>query len=124
LYGHELELHINAAQTDLSFAINLRGRKFVGSDAILAAQKDSMLPRRIGLTIAGRRAARQGSEIQCNGSLVGQITSGTYAPTLQRSICMGYVQPQYAEVGKTLQIDIRGTLHDARVVPMPFYTRS
>lgn len=124
LYGHELTEDLNAAQTDLGFAMNSKDREFIGRSAILAAKKDGSLPRRVGIELSDRRAARQGCPIQVAGQPVGEITSGTFSPTLERSISMGYVSPQYAEAGTELDIDIRGRLHPGRIVPLPFYRRS
>jgi aminomethyltransferase len=55
---------------------------------------------------------------------VGEVTSGTFSPTLQKPIAMAYVQPEHAGVGTELAVDIRGTLEPARVVKLPFYSRS
>ncbi|MEX2173037.1 MAG: glycine cleavage system aminomethyltransferase GcvT [Pirellulaceae bacterium] len=55
--------------------------------------------------------------------VIGQITSGTFSPTLQRPIAMAYVQPQFSPVGTELSVDIRGSAEPARVVKLPFYSR-
>lgn len=123
LYGHELTEAINPAQADLKFAINIKDREFYGRSAIIAARKDKSLPVRVGLELEGRRAAREGCKILSGGNEVGTITSGTFAPTLQKSISMGYVQPELATIGTELTIDIRGKSHPARVVGLPFYSR-
>jgi aminomethyltransferase len=123
LYGHELSESINPAQTGLSFAINLKDRDFVGRDAIVQAKANSQLSQRIGLEVQGKRAAREGSEILRGGKKVGVVTSGTFAPTLQRPISMGYVQPDCTAIGTELEVDIRGTCCKARVARMPFYVR-
>ena len=128
LYGHELNEEISAAQADLRFAINLKGRSFAGRDAIAAAFKDSSLPVRVGVELDGRRPAREGCNIlsldSTNQEVVGQLTSGTLSPTLGVPIAMGYVAPQYATVGTEVLIDIRGKSVAAKVVELPFYKRS
>ena len=58
------------------------------------------------------------------GSRIGEVTSGTFSPTLQKPIAMAYVPPQHAETGTELAVDIRSSIEPARVVKMPFYTRS
>lgn len=123
LYGHELGEDVNAAQTDLGFAMNFKDRDFIGRQTILSAKKDESLPKRIGIELEGKRAARQDCPILIDDNEVGMITSGTFSPTLQKSISMGYIQPQYAEVGTDLTIDIRGKLHVGKVVDLPFYKR-
>jgi aminomethyltransferase len=51
------------------------------------------------------------------------VTSGSYAPWLDKSIAMGYVSAKYTPPGTDLLVDIRGTLTPAKVVPLPFYQR-
>lgn len=128
LYGHELNEKISAAQTDLRFAINLKGRSFTGRDAIAGALNDSRLPVRVGIELEGRRPAREGCKVlsadSTNQEDVGQLTSGTLSPTLGVPIAMGYVDSRYAAIGTGLLIDIRGKSVAAKVVELPFYKRS
>jgi aminomethyltransferase len=125
LYGHELSESISPAQTGLDFAIDLNGRQFPGRDAIAMAVKDSSTPKRVGLRLDGKRVPREEYAICAdNGKQIGEVSSGTFSPTLGYPIAMGYVRPEYAGVGNKLAIDIRGRRHDALVVPLPFYKRS
>jgi aminomethyltransferase len=70
-----------------------------------------------------RGICRDGYDILAGGKPVGRVTSGTYAPFLKKSIGLGYVPPALAEVGREIQIDIRGKAVTARLVPLPFYKR-
>lgn len=124
LYGHELGESINAAQTGLKFAINLKDREFIGSAAIRKAQQQRDLPVRIGLRLEGKRAAREGCPVLAGGEQVGEVTSGTFSPTLGQSISMAYVHPSWAAENTSLQVDIRGTSVPATVCKLPFYSRS
>ena len=78
---------------------------------------------RVGLELAGRRVPREHYPVLADGKPIGEVTSGTFSPTLQKPIAMAYVPPQYAEVGTELAVDIRGTREPARVVKLPFYKR-
>ena len=71
----------------------------------------------------GKRAARHGCPILADGRQVGEVTSGSYSPTLEKAIAMGYVAPTFATPGQELSIDIRGRQESARVVELPFYQR-
>lgn len=124
LYGHELSENINAAQTDLGFAMNFKDRKFCGRSAILAGKKDESLPVRIGLELEGRRAARENCDIILDGEKVGFVTSGTFGPTLQKAISMGYIDRKHSAAGTEVSIDIRGKSASAKIVELPFYSRS
>ncbi|HEX6962906.1 MAG TPA: glycine cleavage system aminomethyltransferase GcvT [Lacipirellula sp.] len=123
LYGHELSEQINPVQAGLGFAVNVRGREFVGREAIIAAQKNEQLPVRVGLQLEGKRPAREGAVVLQGDRPVGAITSGTFSPTFERPIAMGFVKPTAAAPGSPLAVDIRGQHHAAQVVPLPFYQR-
>jgi aminomethyltransferase len=123
LYGHELSETINPIQAGLNFAVNLGGRKFIGSAALEKFAADKSQPVRVGLECEGKRVPRQGCPVLHNGEIVGEVTSGTYSPTLDRPIAMAYVQPSASAIGTQLTTDIRGTRHPAIVVPLPFYQR-
>jgi len=123
LYGHELTEDITPYQAGLDFAIDLKGRTFPGRDALAAIRNDARLPRRVGLESSGGRVPREGCSVLCGGVQVGQVTSGTFSPTLDTPIAMAYVAPEAAAVGGEVIVDIRGRPQSARVVHLPFYTR-
>ncbi|MEQ1830058.1 MAG: glycine cleavage T C-terminal barrel domain-containing protein, partial [Pirellula sp.] len=125
LYGHELNESVDPYQAGLGFACSLKDRQFVGSESLILKSKDNTLPKRIGLVLEGRRAARQGSNvIDSDGRVVGQVTSGSFSPTMDKPIAMAYVDPTLAIVGTELDVDIRGTSVPANIVSLPFYKKT
>lgn len=122
LYGHELSETINPIQAGLQFAVNL-DREFVGREAIVRFAQDPAQPQRVGLELTGRRVPREHYPITRGEELLGEVTSGTFSPTLDKPIAMGYVRPEFAAAGGELEIDIRGRRVPATVVPLPFYKR-
>ena len=123
LYGHELSESINPVQAGLGFAINLKDRKFIGHDAIAGFKEDPTQSQRVGLLLASRRIPREGYAILRGEETVGEVTSGTFSPTLQKPIAMGYVKPEFAEIGTELSVEVRSHRERAQVVPLPFYQR-
>ena len=123
LYSHELSEQINPFQAGLGFACHLVGYDFPGRDALVRLQSQPPKLVRAGIELAGKRSARQGCSILQAGRSVGQITSGSYSPSLGKPIAMGYIAPEAAQAGTELEIDIRGRLEPARVVELPFYRR-
>jgi aminomethyltransferase len=124
LYGHELSEEIDPFQADLAFACHLAGYNFPGRDALLKIEKQPLKLARAGIEMLSRRVPRQDCAIFAGGKRIGTVTSGTFSPTLQKPIAMGYISPNCTAPSTRLEIDIRGTLEPAQVVPLPFYTRS
>jgi aminomethyltransferase len=123
LYGHELTEDITPYQAGLDFAVDLEGRMFPGRNALAAVRNDVSLPRRVGLESSSGRVPREGCPVLRGGEQVGQVTSGTFSPTLDAPIAMAYVAPGAEAVGSEVIVDIRGRPQSARVVQLPFYTR-
>jgi aminomethyltransferase len=123
LYGHELSEVINPLQAGLNFAVNLGGRKFIGSDALEKFAQDKSQPVRIGIQLDSKRVPREGCPVLQGDTIVGEVTSGTFSPTLNRPIAMAYVAPAASSLGTKVAVDIRGTKYPATVVKLPFYER-
>ncbi len=123
LYGHEMDEAVHPFEAGLGWAVKLDKPQFQGRDALLAAKR-CVSRMRIGLALEGKRIARQGATVLCDNRPVGTVTSGTFAPTLGRSLAMALVEnADTIAPGKTLDIDVRGQLERAQVVPIPFYKR-
>ena len=119
LYGHELSENRNAAESGFVRAIS-KTKKFTGSEVVLdGSMKKNAL---VGIRFEGRRAARNGDIIiDESGRTIGEVTSGSFAPSLEIAIAMGYVDNSVSSQGsriiiKTARQDIPGV-----VCEMPFY---
>lgn len=123
LYGHELTEETTPFDAGLGFAVQLKNRSFPGRDALVEAKAN---PRRerIGLELEGRRVARETFKILRDGAEIGEVSSGTFSPTLQKPIAMGFVQPRSVTVGDAIEVDVRGRAVPATVVELPFYKRA
>lgn len=122
LYGHELTESINPYAAGLGWAVKLNKGDFVGRDA-LKRLKANPGQTRVGLVLDGKRIARQGAAVLAGERSVGQVTSGTFSPTLQLSLAMALVEPSAAVLDNRLTVDVRGHREPARVVKLPFYNR-
>jgi aminomethyltransferase len=123
LYGHELTESIDPLTAGLSFAVKLQKPSFIGRDALQAVARQPAKSTRVGLKLSGRRIAREHSAVKVADRAVGEVTSGTFSPTLQEAIAMAYVEPALAKTGQQVEIDIRGKTEPAVIVPLPFYKR-
>ena len=124
LYGHDLDPETTPIMAALSFAVGSKRRReeanFPGAARILAERENGPATKRVGLAVEGRLPAREGAAIYMHDTLVGQVTSGGFSPSLQAPIAMGYVDAAYAKMNTSLEIDVRGKRLAATVVPMPF----
>ena len=123
LHGHELGPGITPLQAGLEWVVAWNKPTFRGR-AALAGEKDSGPARRLmGLTLEGRRPAREGTAVlDAAGNTVGTVSSGNFSPTLGHCIAMAFLPPG-TEVGTELRLDVRGTLLPARVSPLPFVAK-
>lgn len=123
LYGHDLSPDHSPVDADLLFAVNKRRRSeggFIGAERVLRDLAEGTAQVRVGLSLEGRQAAREGAEVYAGGEKVGVLTSGGFSPSLQRPIAMAYVDRAQAAAGTALEIDVRGKRLSATVTAMPF----
>lgn len=123
LYGHELNEEIDPFQAGVGWAVKMDKGPFIGQEALNRRQHDRSRRVRVGLELEGKRIAREGATVLVGDRVVGQVTSGTFAPTLNRALAMAYIDPGHAATGTTCAVDVRGKPASARVVPLPFYRR-
>ena len=121
LYGHELDRSRNPIEAGLERLVAF-GRGFCGEAALERARQTAGGERLIGLVLDGRRVARPGYPILVDGG-VGTVTSGTFGPSVERSIAMGYVPVEWAVPATRLHVEIRGRAQPCEVTPLPFYSR-
>jgi len=125
LYGQDMDETTSLIEAGLGWIVSLDDAKgdFPGR-AVLAEQKKTGAPRKlVGFEVTGRGIARHGYPVLIHDERVGEVTSGTYAPFLQKNIGLCYVPATRASVGTELAVDIRERKVPARVVPTPFYKR-
>jgi len=123
LYGHELSEEIDPLQAQLKWAVKFEKGDFRGREALLRRKEDRSLKQRVGLELQGKRIAREGAKLVHGDKEIGFVSSGTFSPTLEKSIAMAYIDPQNKEPGTGVEVDIRGKRDAARIVPLPFYQR-
>ncbi|KAA8997922.1 glycine cleavage system aminomethyltransferase GcvT [Paenibacillus spiritus] len=121
LYGQELSPDISPLEAGLGPFVKLGKGEFIGREA-LAAQKDGGPPRRlVGLEMIDRGIPRCHYPVYADGRRIGEVTTGTQAPTLKRSLGLALIEAAYAAIGSAVEVEIRGRRLKAEVVKTPFY---
>jgi len=125
LYGNDIDETTTLIEAGLGWIVSLDEAKgnFLGR-AVLEAQKKDGAPRKlVGFEVTGRGIARHGYPVHLGEEAAGTVTSGSYAPFLQKNIGLCYLPTPRASVGTEFDVEIRGRRVPARVVPTPFYKR-
>ena len=122
LHGHEIDEETTPIEAGLDRFVRF-DKEYVGSSVLRDQQENGVERKLVGFTLEGRSAPRAGYSLLQRGETIGMVTSGSYSPTLDTSIGMGYVLERYAESGTALDLDIRGRMAQVTVTTLPFYTR-
>src|SRR5204863_5160009 len=97
---------------------------FLGKAALLKQKEKGIERALVGLEMIERGIARDEYKVlDGGGAEIGYVTSGSPAPFLKKNIALAYVPPEFATVGNSINIEIRGQRVKAQVVPTPFYKK-
>jgi len=124
LYGHDADETVSPIEAGLDFAVSkrrLKAQDFPGAARIAAERAGALTRVRVGLKVLEGAPAREGAPIlDAAGAVVGQVTSGGFAPSLGAPIAMGFVPPTLAAPGTALSVSVRGKAQSAVVTALPF----
>jgi aminomethyltransferase len=120
LYGNDIDQTTHPLEAGLGWITKLNKGEFLGREPMVKAREAGLKRKLVGMTLSEKNIARHGYSLTNNGSVVGNITSGTFSPSLQHSVAMGYVSPLFAEPGSCVSVSIRGKDVPATVVKVPF----
>ncbi|SMC88102.1 glycine cleavage system aminomethyltransferase GcvT [Sporomusa malonica] len=123
LYGHELSATITPIEAGVGKFVSLDKGEFNGR-AVLAGRKQTGPIRKIaGFILTGRGIPRADYPVLSEGRRIGTVTTGSYAPTLDKNIGLALVEAEYAKIGQHFDVEIRGKNVPAEVIAKPFYHR-
>ena len=128
LYGHDLNEKINPIEANLKWAI-AKKRKDVGGfngwekiKSLLANGSEKI---RVGIKPEGKVIARENTKIySTDNNEIGLVTSGTFGPSVNAPVAMGYIKSKFAEIGTPIKLEIRGKKYEGKVSGLPFYKKN
>lgn len=120
LYGHEISDHITPVEAGLGFAISYH-KDFIGRNALLKQKLEKPARVLVGFEMIERGMAREHYPVAKDGQLIGHVTSGMYAPTLDKYLGMALVPREFSSRDTEIEILIRNKPVKAKVVKKPFY---
>jgi aminomethyltransferase len=119
LYGNDMDENQNPLESGLAWTVSFENpaRDFIGRKALEALKASGLKAKFVALLLEDRGVLRGHQKVIADGVGEGEITSGTFSPTLQKSIALARVP---RATGDQVQVDVRGKLLNARVVKAPF----
>ena len=128
LYGHELDKDKTPVEANLKWAISkerVSKGNFIGSDTINKQLNDGVNKIRVGIKPEGRVIAREKTKIFNQSDLhIGEITSGTFGPSVNGPVAMGYVENKFSQNNTKVFLEVRGKKYPANICGLPFYKKN
>jgi len=128
LYGHELGIETTPIEASLKWAISkerLNNGGFIGSDKIINQIRDGAKKIRVGIKPEGRLIAREKTKIYNESEeMIGEVTSGTFGPSVNGPIAMGFVDQIFSKKDTKIFLEVRGKKYPANICGLPFYKKS
>ena len=123
LYGNDIDDTTSPLEAGLGW-ITKFSKDFISSQILAKQKEDGLNQKLVGFEMIDRGIPRHGYKIAKNGHVIGRVTSGTASPSTGKNIGMGYVPIELSAEGIEFDVLIRNKRIKARVVKMPFYTKS
>lgn len=120
LYGHELAESLTPAEAGME-RYAAKPEPFIGKDALTRRLATGPAVRLCGFRSEGRQSARAGNRVMQDNAAIGNVTSGSFSPTLQCAIGFAYIAATAAVSGHGVGIDTGRNMLDAKLVDIPFY---
>ena len=128
LYGHELNEKINPVEANLKWAIAKKRKEdggFNGWSKIKNLLTKGSEKIRVGIKPEGKVIARENTKIFSSDDLeIGFVTSGTFGPSVNAPVAMGYLKSEFSKIGTSIKLEIRGKKYGGKVSELPFYKKS
>jgi aminomethyltransferase len=121
LYGLDIDDTTNPVEAELSWVISKGKTGYVGEEAVARYRMTAPKRSRRGIMMA-EGIPRHGFTItDIFNRQIGEITSGTFSPLLRKGIGIGYINTPDSQVGTTVQVVVRGSPNQGKIVKPPFY---
>jgi aminomethyltransferase len=124
LHGNDISTDTDPFEARLGWAVALDKGDFRGRDALRARKEAGPKRQLVGLAATDRLIPRHGMAVLDGDRRVGEVTSGTFSPTLRHGIALAYLLPDVAAKDTELLVDVRGRRGGVRVTRPPFVDAS
>ena len=123
LYGNDISEKTTPLEAGLGWIVKF-GTGFIGEKRLQEIKAEGIKRKLVGFEMIDAGIAREGYPVIAGGEKSGEVTSGGYSPSLDKSIGLAYVPIEHSGIGKSLSVEIRGRRREAKIVPTPFYKKN
>lgn len=120
LYGNDIDQTTNPLEAGLGWITKLKKPDFIGKDALEKIKAEGLQRKLIPIVTEEKAFPRKGYDLTFAGNKIGELTSGTVSPIIDKAIGLGYVDAKYAEDNQEINILIRGKSIPAKITKLPF----
>lgn len=121
LYGNDIDKTTNPLEAGLGWIVKLDKGDYTGKKPTLKLKEKGIRRKLVAFELSDKAFPRQHYQIEKDGKKIGEVTSGTFSPSLEKGIGLGYVDIDYSEIGTKLDINIRGKSSATVIIKPPFY---
>ena len=123
LYGHELNDSTTPIEASLGMFVKTDKSEFVGKEVVARQKVEGVGKKLVGIEVLDKAIPRAGYPVlDADGVQIGEVTTGYHSISLDRSICMAFVDKEHSALGTPIQIQIRKKVFPGKVVKRRFYT--
>ena len=128
LYGHDMDINKSPVEANLKWAISknrIHSGGFIGFEKIKSQLEKGVNKIRVGIKPEGKIIAREKTAIFSEDNInIGEITSGTFGPSVQSPVAMGYIENSFSKINTKIFLEVRGKRYPASISNLPFYKKS
>lgn len=122
LYGNEIDKDISPLEAGFGFCVKLSKENFIGKHALVAQKSEGLKRKIVGFEME-KGIPRHGYPVFVGEKEIGHVTTGYFSPTLKKNIGLALIDSSYGEMDRTLTIQVRKKMFDAKVISKKFYQK-
>jgi aminomethyltransferase len=116
LYGNDIDETTNPYEAKMGWTVAINKGYFIGREKLINIKANCCSRKLTPLKIIGRGVARRGQEAFVEDEKIGEVTSGSYSPTLEQGIALAYLKSEYTDPGTEIEIKIRKRKVQAKII--------
>lgn len=124
LYGDELTDEITPLEAGLGIFVKLEKENFIGKEAIAAQKAEGLKRKIVGIELKDKAIPRHGYDVEVDGKVIGQVTTGYNSISTGKSVCMALIDAEYGKLGTEVQVRIRKKVFPGVVTKKRFYEKN